>query len=396
MRTLTLMAAVAAALGGCPKDRDQPVGPAVDAAKVVRVKPRASTDPALADIVYDRAAPQDPARQPSTPDGAPAEVTVRSILIRYLSAKGAAGVTRSKVVARRRAELLVKVARSRGADFAELAGKYSEDPAKDKGLTSRVAPYDKSWAKVGFTIGLGQVADVVDAPAGLRVVRRVVPEEYSSAHILVMFKGSLIAPVGLKRSKADARKKAEGVLKRVNKGGTRFSVLAARYSDSPSGSLRGGVIAPLIAGQIKEVMQPYLEALKKTKVGEIHPEVVETGYGFHVIKRLPLRKVYVQHLLVAHNSSVKFEPKKSRDKWTAKQLAATLKKKATAAGADFDALVREHSDDDETAEMGGRLPPASPGEMLPRLEQFSFALKVGQVSQPVETQFGWHLIKRLR
>lgn len=75
---------------------------------------------------------------------------------------------------------------------------------------------------------------------------------------------------------------------------------------------------------------------------------------------------------------------------TVQDLAAKLE-----SGADFAALAREHSDDQATVEQGGKLDWITRGTMVAGFEEALFKLKVGQVSAPVKTEFGWHLIKLL-
>ena len=72
--------------------------------------------------------------------------------------------------------------------------------------------------------------------------------------------------------------------------------------------------------------------------------------------------------------------------------AKDLKKKL-AEGADFAALAKEHSKDPGTKDDGGMLGYFSSGQMVPAFEQAAFSLKKGEVSDPVKSQFGWHLIK---
>jgi peptidyl-prolyl cis-trans isomerase C len=72
--------------------------------------------------------------------------------------------------------------------------------------------------------------------------------------------------------------------------------------------------------------------------------------------------------------------------------ALTLKQKITE-GSSFGDLAREHSSCPSRA-SGGALGKFGPGMMVPPFEQATFALAVGDVSDPVQTQFGWHLIHR--
>ena len=72
--------------------------------------------------------------------------------------------------------------------------------------------------------------------------------------------------------------------------------------------------------------------------------------------------------------------------------AVTLKRKVTN-GEDFSSIAQQHSLCPSRAN-GGSLGAFGPGMMVPEFEQATFALPVGQVSDPVQTQFGWHLIHR--
>ena len=72
-----------------------------------------------------------------------------------------------------------------------------------------------------------------------------------------------------------------------------------------------------------------------------------------------------------------------------------LKQRLQQQGADFAALAREYSDDKGTASEGGDLGWVNPGAMVPDFEQAMMALEPGQISNPVKTRFGWHLIEVL-
>src|SRR5690606_8168511 len=72
--------------------------------------------------------------------------------------------------------------------------------------------------------------------------------------------------------------------------------------------------------------------------------------------------------------------------------ARALAEQASAEGADFAALAREHSDDFGSAEAGGDLGWVEPGAMVPEFEQALFEMEPGEVRGPVRTDFGWHVL----
>lgn len=82
----------------------------------------------------------------------------------------------------------------------------------------------------------------------------------------------------------------------------------------------------------------------------------------------------------------------NRSEDEAQELAQSVYDKIQA-GEDFSALAKEFSDDKPSAEDGGSLPLAEPGTFVPPFEDALYALKVGEVSQPVKTDFGYHIIK---
>lgn len=356
--------------------------------------PPKGADPAVDDIPLDPKAEEDPARRPKVPAKVPTEVAVRQLLVAHSGAPRAEKGTRSRAEAERRARCLVAAARQKGGDFASLARRFSDAPDEERVFVETFHPGERGpVARAALGLDLGQVSDPIDGPAGFVVLERVEPEEYSTAHIVIMFKGTKLAPVTNKKTRAEAKALAEKIRALALKPDASFAVLAARNSDSPSGSLRGGVITPLGPKRLTPGMEAYLEAVKQLEVGEVSP-VVETPYGFHVIKRLPLKKIVARHILVSYDGS-KGHPREARSKADALKLALKVRKEAAAEGADFAKLARTHSDD-STAAKGGELPPFARGEMVPKFEQYAFALGVGGLSAVVETEFGFHIIRRER
>ena len=106
------------------------------------------------------------------------------------------------------------------------------------------------------------------------------PEEISASHILISYKGASRADAKITRSKEEAKAEAERIHKLVTSEGNDFAETAKKHSDGPS-STKGGDL-----GKFKfEVMaKPFSEAAFSLDVGSVS-EVVETDFGFHVIKR---------------------------------------------------------------------------------------------------------------
>jgi parvulin-like peptidyl-prolyl isomerase len=384
-------------LFGCP-DKKQPdpgTGEAPRTTPEPKGTPEDTGDPAVSDIPLDESKPDDPTRVPRAPEKAADRAAARYILIAYRGAQKAPETPRSKEMAKRRAEHLVRVARKKDADFVELAKRYSDAPKEERGMQvlfnkGEMAP---GFETAAFGMGEGQVSSAVETPFGYYVILRVAPEEFSTAHIVVQYKGAKMAPPGVKRTKKEARVRAEKVQKMAAKPDANFAVLAERYSDSPS-KVRGGVIRPLVSGQESEDYDNYLEAVSTLKVGEVSG-VVETPFGFHVIKRLKLERIRASHILIAYTDS-EGTPKEKRTKWDAELLAkkihGKLRKEKDLAKA-FPEYARKVSECSSAAK-GGDLGRFARGQMVPRFEQMAFGLKVGQMSDVIHTKFGYHIILR--
>jgi len=218
-----------AVLVGCPQKEAPPPsektqGPVVE-----------PNDPAVVDIPFDKAAPDDPARLPKPPQQRPLEVAVRYILVSHVGVKN--GVNeREKSAAEKRAWRLAQAARKQGADFGALARRFSDAPAASRGALEvfREGDADPAFLDAAMGIGVGQVADPVHTEFGYYVILREELEEYSTAHILVIYKGAKLAPPAMKRTKEEAHKRALMLLAKARKKGANFALLAGRYSDSPS------------------------------------------------------------------------------------------------------------------------------------------------------------------
>ncbi len=213
--------------------------------------------------------------------------------------------------------------------------------------------------------------------------RKDIATEYNIAHILVRVPEQA-SPEQLETRRA----RAEEAVKRV-KDGADFAQLAAAYSDAPD-ALQGGVLGWRSQQRLPEL---YVEALAALKPGDISG-VFRSPAGFHVLKLLELRgagapllveQAHVRHILIRTNELV------SEDE--AKRKLLSLRERIVN-GVNFAELARLNSDDG-SASRGGDLGWIYPGDTVAEFERAFTELKPMDVSQPVKTPFGWHLIQVL-
>jgi peptidyl-prolyl cis-trans isomerase NIMA-interacting 1 len=108
----------------------------------------------------------------------------------------------------------------------------------------------------------------------------------------------------------------------------------------------------------------------------------------------PPTQVAAQHVLVPYKGAEKCPKGVTRSKAEAKTRAENVSKKAKEKGADFSALVAEFSEDPAAKERQGSLGKFAREKMAKPFSDAAFALEVDEISDPVETPFGFHVIKR--
>lgn len=186
-----------------------------------------------------------------------------------------------------------------------------------------------------------------------------------------------------------AYKKCMDIRKRLMKG-ENFEQLAKQVSDDPSAKDNGGDLGYFTALQM---VYPFETAAYAAKVGEISMPV-RSRFGYHLIKVVDKREaqgeILVAHIMVKAAAGISAD-----DSLKAKQKIDELYGKVTG-GQDFADLARQYSDDKPSAQKGGELPWFGSYRMPPEFEKASFALaKNGDISAPIRTRFGWHIIKRI-
>ncbi|KAJ9434262.1 MULTISPECIES: peptidylprolyl isomerase SurA [Pantoea] len=175
------------------------------------------------------------------------------------------------------------------------------------------------------------------------------------------------------------------------KGGADFGKLAVTYSADPQ-ALKGGNMG---WGKIEELPTLFSQALSTAKKGDIVGPI-RSGVGFHILKVNDLRgesksisvtEVHARHILLKPSPILTDAQAQAK----IEQIAADIKSGKTT----FAAAAKQFSDDPGSANQGGDLGWASPEIYDPAFRDALLKLQKGQVSQPVHSSFGWHLIQLL-
>ncbi|MEP6605367.1 MAG: peptidylprolyl isomerase [Nitrosospira sp.] len=208
--------------------------------------------------------------------------------------------------------------------------------------------------------------------------------EYRLAHILVQLPEQADA---LKNQAM--RQRAETALAQVRKG-AEFGQVAAEFSDAAD-AMTGGVLEWRPAAQLTK---KFAEILAPMKPGEVTP-IIQSANGFHILKLLDRRdqkdaitmvdQTHARHILIKINELT--------SETDARRRITDLKERLDN-GANFEELARLHSED-ASASAGGDLGWVSPGDTVPEFEQAMNRLKAGEISGPVQSPFGWHLIQAM-
>jgi peptidyl-prolyl cis-trans isomerase SurA len=207
--------------------------------------------------------------------------------------------------------------------------------------------------------------------------------EYRLAHILVL------VPEQASPDQIEARRRrAEEALRSIKTGGD-FSQIAATFSDAGD-ALQGGNLG-WRSGARLPVM--FVDAVRNMKVGDVSP-VMRSPAGFHIVKLLDKRsrnepaivnQTHARHILIRVNeitseNDAKIKIERLRDR--------------IESGAKFEDIAKLNSEDGSSAK-GGDLGWLNPGDVVQAFEDAMNRLPLKQISTPVRTSFGWHLIEVL-
>ena len=207
---------------------------------------------------------------------------------------------------------------------------------------------------------------------------------YNLSHILIGIPESA-SPEAIQA----AKKRADDILRQL-KAGADFEQIAVSYSQGAD-ALKGGSLGWKKPGELPEL---FLGALKSLAPGDIS-ETLRSPNGFHILKLNDKRgAAQAEAVTQTHVRHILMRPSEIQSLEEARQKLLNLRERVEN-GDDFATLARAHSEDTASAASGGDLGWVNPGMMVPEFEKAMNALKPNQLSQPVRTSFGLHLIQVL-
>ncbi|MFN3528554.1 MAG: peptidylprolyl isomerase [Bacteroidia bacterium] len=208
--------------------------------------------------------------------------------------------------------------------------------------------------------------------------------ERRASHIMVRIEENAPAADSLA-----AYQKAVAIRERLMKGED-FASLARELSEDPSAKDNAGDLGFFSAFRM---IYPFEDMAYKTKIGDISP-VFRTQFGYHILKATDERPARGE-IRVAHLMLVIKNTDNDSLRTNAERRARELYKKVQA-GESFEQLVAQYSEDPSSASNQGLLPYFGTGRMVPEFEEAAFALQNdGDISAPILTPYGWHIIKRI-
>ncbi len=248
--------------------------------------------------------------------------------------------------------------------------------------------------------------------AGLAAPGQPQPPQATGPTVLSLAQILVAVPEGSPPNRVrELRARAESILARLRQGAD-FAGVAASSSDDPQ-ALNGGDLGTRPEEGWPEL---FLKATQNLQPGQVS-DIVQSGNGFHILKvtarqqagsapgtapapgaqmgngaagaqqqgPMMVTQTHARHILIKTSKVMNDEQAKAR----LEQIRMRLNNNES-----FEDLARRHSED-TSAPQGGDLGWLTPGETVPAFEQAMNALQPGQISEPVQSQFGWHLIQVL-
>ncbi len=208
--------------------------------------------------------------------------------------------------------------------------------------------------------------------------------DYKLSHILISVPESATA-----EQFAEAEREAQQVYDQIM-AGTGFAAMAIQHSDSQT-ALEGGALEWRKGDQLPTL---FADVVGDMTTGDVS-QPIRAVSGFHIVKVDNMRgvnqksevdQVNVRHILVSPNEIIDIETAKTRVEGARERILA---------GEEFGEVAKLLSDDPGSANNGGEMDWTESNIFVPEFQNMADTLEIGVVSEPFQTQFGWHILEVL-
>ncbi len=233
----------------------------------------------------------------------------------------------------------------------------------------------------------GASASGSDGPEGN--VGTASPERVAIRHIVIAWDGARAAPLGTSMDRKEAEARATSLRQELLDGAD-MAALAKEHSSDGS-ARRGGFLGSSDPGGW---VPAFSEAAFSLPLHGISP-VVETPFGFHVLRREPLQEVRLMHMMVQHKEAQSLPLPAKEASRTLAEARALMEEalEALVGGQSFEEVAEEISDG-PMGVRGADLGWFTRGEIGPAFDAQVFALAPGERSDIIESPFGFHIVQR--
>ncbi len=260
--------------------------------------------------------------------------------------------------------------RKEGIDYARF-----RTNVRDQLLTERVREREVQ-ARI-------RVTDAeIDALLDERRAAATATAEYNIAQILVTVpEGASVEETARRRERAETAKKRVAA-------GEAFETVARELSEDQNRAT-GGVLGMRSAERLPDV---FVAAVRGLKAGEVAPELLRTGAGFHLLKLIDKREGDAFRITQTRARHILLRPSAQLSTEAAQRRLAGFRQQIESGKASFESLARENSEDGSAAQ-GGDLGWTNPGTFVPEFEEAMNRLPINGLSDPLVSRFGVHLIQ---
>lgn len=222
----------------------------------------------------------------------------------------------------------------------------------------------------------------VEAFLSAEAERSGINTEYRLSQILVA------VPAGASPAEAEAAlEKANDLVSRL-RAGADFRETAISESDSPD-ALEGGDLGWRSAAAIPRVLSAAVERMTSGQISD----PIRSSSGYHIVKLEDKRSDQSRELVDQFKARhILIKPSEIETSAQVRERLSRLRQRILG-GDDFATLARGNSDDAGTAAKGGQLDWSNPSDFVPQFSEAVQTLSPGQISEPFQTPFGWHIVQ---